>query len=106
MSYNVVFAPEALTQLDALEDYITNADSPVIAARYVDAIINYCESLSTFPLRGNRRDDLMPGLRITHYRHSTIIAFTADTHTTTVSILGVFYGGQDYDAHWQEEDGE
>lgn len=29
----VVFTPEALTQIDALEDYIANVGSPVVAAR-------------------------------------------------------------------------
>lgn len=96
MNYTVAFSPEAVTQLDELEDYITHTRSPVVAARYVDAIITYCESLSVFPLRGTSRDDLLPTLRITHYRHTVIIAFMVDAHTETVSILGVFYGGQDY----------
>ncbi len=39
----------------------------------------------------------MPGLRITNYRHSTVIAFTVDGSDQTVSILGVFYGGQDFE---------
>lgn len=38
----------------------------------------------------------MPGLRTTNYRRSVVIAFMANTVTKTVSILGVFYGGQDY----------
>lgn len=106
MSYTVVFAPEALDQLDALEDFIANAGSPVVAARYTDAIVAYCESLATFPLRGVRRDDLMPGLRVTNYRRSAVIAFIANTDTETVSILGVFYGGQDYAAVLQDDPGD
>lgn len=74
----MAFSPEALAQLDVLEDYIVHAGSAVGAARYVDAIVTYCESLSIFPLRGTRRDDLMPALRITHYRHNTIVAFMVD----------------------------
>lgn len=96
MSFAVVFAPEALDQLDALEDFIANSSSSVVASRYIDAIVAYCESLATFPLRGLRRDDLMPGLRVTNYRRSAVIAFIANTDTETVWILGVFYGGQDY----------
>lgn len=97
MSYTVKFAPEALDQLDAIEDYIAHAGSPIAAARYVDAIVAYCESLATFPQRGIRRDDLMPGLRITNHRRNAVIAFMVDTDAETVSILGVFYGGQDYE---------
>ncbi len=97
MRYIVVFAPEALDQLDALEDFIANAGSPVVAARYVDTVIAYCESLATFPQRGIQRDDLMPGLRITNYRGSAVIAFMVDAQAAMVPILGVFYGGQDYE---------
>jgi plasmid stabilization system protein ParE len=104
VTYTVAFSPKAVTQLEELEDYITQAGSPVIAARYVDAIITYCENLSLFPLRGISREDLLPTLRTTHYRHTTIIAFTVDADTETVSILGVFYGGQDYAALLQDED--
>ncbi|TFY96026.1 type II toxin-antitoxin system RelE/ParE family toxin [Pseudomonas nabeulensis] len=103
MSYGVAFSPKALAQLDALEDYISNAGSPQVAERFIDNLISYCESLSLFPLRGIRRDDLLPGLRITHYRHTTSIAFRVDANTNTVSILGVFYGGQDYTVLSQED---
>ena len=98
MSYTVAFAPEALAQLDALEDYISKTEAPDVAARFIDNIISYCESLALFPLRGICRDDLLAGLRITHYRHTTVIAFRVAPDNDTVSILGVFYGGQDYTA--------
>lgn len=101
MSYTVAFAPEALAQLDALEDYISKIEAPDAAARFIDNIISYCDSLSVFPLRGKCRNDLLPALRITHYRHTTAIAFSVAAETETVSILGVFYGGQDYAAQFQ-----
>lgn len=97
MSYTVRFSPQALAQIDAIEDYITLAGSPAAAIRHADGIVSYCESLTTFPLRGTTRDDVMPGLRITNYRHSTVIAFTVDGSEQTVSILGVFYGGKDFE---------
>lgn len=98
MRYTVQFTPEAREQLDELEGYIADAASPVVAAGYVDSIVAYCESLETFPYRGTMRDDLLVGLRITNYRRSAVIAFLADAPTATVSIIGVFYGGQDYEA--------
>ncbi|OPA91751.1 plasmid stabilization protein [Pseudomonas fluorescens] len=103
MSYSVAFSPEALAQLDALEDYISDTGSPVTAGRFIDSIINYCESLCVFPLRGTRRDDLLPTLRITHYRRTTVITFMADPVTETVSIVGVFYGGQNYAAFLNDD---
>ncbi|MBD8558779.1 type II toxin-antitoxin system RelE/ParE family toxin [Pseudomonas lactis] len=98
MSYSVVFSPEVLAQLDALEDYISDVGSPPVAARFIDNLVSYCESLALFPLRGVRRDDLLKDLRITHYRRSTIIAFRVRPDFKTVSIVGMFYGGQDYTA--------
>ena len=106
MSYRVQFSPEALDQLDAIEDHIAHAGSPISAERYVDAIVAYCESLATFPQRGIRRDDLVPGLRITNHRRNAVIAFMADTNAETVSILGVFYGGQDYETGLPDAAGE
>ncbi len=74
--------------------------SPDIAAQYTEAIVNYCESLRRFPLRGTIRDDVRPGLRITNYKGRTVIAFDVDTEV--VSIIGVFYGGQDYETILQD----
>ena len=104
MSYTVAFSPETLAHLDALEDYISTTASPAVAAHFIDDIISYCESLALFPLRGTCRDDLLPALRITHYRRTTVIAFMADPATETVSILGVFYGGQDYAVQLQSDE--
>lgn len=101
MNHRVVFSPEAQEQLVALYRYIAEAASPGIAARYTEAIVSYCESLRTFPHRGTIRDDVRPGLRITHYRKRAVIAF--DVGAEMVSIIGVFYGGQDYETILQDE---
>jgi plasmid stabilization system protein ParE len=95
MSYRVVFSPEAQEQLAELYRYIAEAASPDIAAQYTEAIVSYCESLRTFPVRGTRRDDVRPGLRTTNYKKRAVIAFDADADV--VSIIGVFYGGQDHE---------
>jgi toxin ParE1/3/4 len=102
--YTIVFAPEALAQLESLSDYIAQAASPEVALRYTDAIITYCETLHTMPLRGTRRDDIRPGLRITNYRKRAVIAFSVAK--SVVSILGVYYGGQDYESMLQLDEDE
>ena len=104
MSYRVVFSPEAEEQLAALYSYIAAAASPEIAVRYTEAIVTYCEGLRAFPHRGTRRDDVRPGLRITNYRKRAVIAFSVDAEQ--VSIIGVFYGGQDYEAILDEDFGD
>ena len=101
MAYQVVFSPVAEAQLAALYRYIAEAATPTTAARYVNAIIDYCESLETFPMRGTQRDDIRPGLRVTNYKGRAVIALTVDADR--VSILGVFYGGQDYETVLHED---
>lgn len=56
-----------------------------------------CEGLALSPLRGVPRDDIRPGLRVTHHKGRTLIAYAVDESTRTVLILGIFYGGQDYE---------
>jgi plasmid stabilization system protein ParE len=65
-----------------------------------------CERLSNFPRRGTARDDIRPGLRITNYKGRTVIAFGVDDESLRVSILGLFYGGQDYEAALELEPDE
>lgn len=98
MSFTVRFAPEVAAQLEAIEKFVSRTQTGKTAADFVEAIVNHCENFATFPLRGIRRDDLMPGLRISHYRGKTMIAFTVDIRESVVSIVGVYYGGRDYDA--------
>lgn len=101
MSYTVVFTPEAEAQLIELYGYVATKASPETAARFTDGIVTYCESLSSFLLRGTRRDDVRPGLRITSYRKRVVIAFAVDADQ--VQIIGIFYGGQNYEAILQDE---
>ena len=99
---NVVFSPEAEEQLADLYRYIAAATSHDVAARYTDAIVNYCEKLRTFPHRGIRRDDVRPGLRVTNYRKRVAIAFYVSDER--ISIIGIFYGGQDYETLLEDSD--
>lgn len=103
MSWRVVFSPEAEEQLAALYNYIADAASPDIAARYTEAIVTHCESLTGFPIRGTIREDVRPGLRITNYKKRTVIAFEADLKAGLVSIIGFFHGGQDYETILRDE---
>ena len=47
------------------------------------------------------RDNVRPGLRITNYKKRAVIAFDVDAEL--VSIIGVFYGVQDYETILQDE---
>jgi plasmid stabilization system protein ParE len=95
MMHSVIYAPEAEEQLVALYFHLADAASPEIATRYTDAIATQCESLQTFPLRGRRRDDIRPGLRVFGFRRRVSIAF--EVTDDVVTILGIFYGGQNFE---------
>ena len=89
------FSPDADEQLAQLYRLIAEAASPNVALRYVGAVVDYCESLSKFPHRGVPCADIRPGLRMTYYKKRALIAFRVDPGL--VSIIGVFYGGQDFE---------
>jgi toxin ParE1/3/4 len=98
--HSVVYAPEAEAQLVALYFHIAEAASPEIAANYTGAIVKQCESLKTFPFRGAERDDLRPRLRVFGFRKRVSIAF--EITGEVVTILGIFYGGQKFEAAFDE----
>ena len=102
MTYTVVFAPEAEEQLAELYRYIEKEASAEIALRYTSAIVAHCDGFRELPRRAVRRDDIRPGLHITNYKGRAVIAFTVDADR--VSIIGVFYGGRDYETLLQADD--
>jgi toxin ParE1/3/4 len=93
VAYRVVFAPEARAQLLSIYRYIAGEAGLPVALAFTTAIVDYCESFTTFPNRGTRRDDLRPGLRTIGFRRRVTIAFDVDDET--IAIVGVFYGGRD-----------
>ncbi|MCU1796820.1 type II toxin-antitoxin system RelE/ParE family toxin [Pectobacterium polaris] len=97
MDYRVVFASEAEEQLAALYRYIARVSSPKTALSYTESIVSYCESLELFPERGNQRNDILPGLRVTNHSKRTLIAFMVEKEKKTVTVLGIWHGGQDYE---------
>ncbi|HET7475198.1 MAG TPA: type II toxin-antitoxin system RelE/ParE family toxin [Dermatophilaceae bacterium] len=89
---------EAADQLEELHAFISRAAKSAIASDYLDAIVGYCEGLAVFPIRGTPREDIRPGLRTVAYTKRVVIAFAVDEHAKRITILGIFYGGQDYES--------
>lgn len=92
-------------KLDVLDDYRAIAalierwtEDRALADRTVDAIRSFIKGLADVPHRGTRRDDLRTGLRIVPFGKRTAIAFETDDSARIVTVLRVFYGGQDYAA--------
>jgi len=95
LNYRIVLAPEAHGQLDELYDYIAAQASASTALRFIDAILDRLELLKDFPDAGARRDDILRGLRTLGFRRRMTIAYVVES--SQVLILGVFYGGQDFE---------
>jgi toxin ParE1/3/4 len=93
MEYRIVFHPKAEAELEQLYDDIAGRASPAIAWNFIVGIRDHCFGLSTFPLRGTERVEIMPGLRIVGYRRAVSIAFAVEGER--VLILGIFYAGRD-----------
>jgi len=86
--YQVEFSPEANQAIQDRADYIAlRSGSPLEGQRFMDGVYSFCESLSIFPHRGRKRDDLRVGMRITNYKGTTIIPYLIDDDAKIVYIL-------------------
>lgn len=91
----VAFSPEARDDLLRLYDWIAVAAGPRIAIDYLGRLETYCLAFEAASKRGRRRDDLRPGLRIIGFERRVTIAFTVEE--SEVTILRLFYGGQEWE---------
>lgn len=102
--WKVVFAAAAGEDLGLIEAHLTEAyrsfgESPKEAADHaaarIEAIITTAEHLATAPLRGQVRDDLLPGLRQLSL-DGAVYWFVVDAVVLEVRMLAIFFGGQDH----------
>ena len=118
MAYRLEFSAEAerdfgLTFDHLLQSYIAfgeNLESALDhAASRVREIRADAERLLLAPHRGERHDDILPGLRHLAIGRA-IYWFDADDARETVRVLAAFFGGQDHVRHMLarllERDGE
>ena len=105
-TYAVNFTPRAERQLSELYRYIADQSGEARADAYVGEIVAACQSLSTFPARGTRRDDVRANLRTTGLGRRVTLAFSLDPAKETVIIHGVFYGGQDFERSLRDTPGD
>lgn len=94
----------ATANRDIIEIYFQIADHAghAIAENYIARIENYITHFDLASERGTKRDDLMQGLRIIGFERRVTIAFTVDPDQVT--ILRIFYGGQDWEEEWDDSD--
>ena len=91
----VFIDPVALNDLNHIFDVIAEMAGQATAAAYAEKLMIHCMKFDLASERGNRRDDIRPGLRISGYRRRITIAFTVSD--TQVNILRIFYGGMDWE---------
>ena len=94
MAHKVYFRPQAEADLIALYKYIASEAGVAVAGGYIDRIEAACMKLATFPERGTRRDDILPGLRTIGFEKRVTIAFRV--LKIRVVIVTIAYGGRDF----------
>lgn len=64
------------------------------------AILDHIDGILVFPLAGRARDSVRPGMRTTTFKRETLVAYEVDESSgeLVVNILGLFHGGQDWEA--------
>jgi toxin ParE1/3/4 len=91
-THKVIFTPNARLDLIKIYTYVADRSDPIRAANYTKRIKEHCVSLSTFPARGSRRDDLEPGLRVIGFERRVTITFHVEEKS--VVIGRILYGGR------------
>lgn len=98
-TYDVQLTPDAKNDLIGIYEYIADkSQMPEVAWAYMQKLETACHGLWTAPLRGQKRNDLRKNLRITPLDKNAVVAFEVDEEKQVVTVLNIFYGGQDYDA--------
>lgn len=92
----VEFTPEAQWDLRALYDWIADNSGPETALGYIERLERYCRGMELAAERGQRRDDIRPGMRVVGFERRVAIAFSVSD--AQVVILRLLYGGQDWPA--------
>lgn len=97
-TYEVSLTPDAIADLTAIYHFIFDESGfPEVAWLYIEKLRNKCLALERAPVRGRKRDDLRANLRILAIDKNAVAAFEVDEARLTVTILNIFYGGEDYE---------
>jgi toxin ParE1/3/4 len=95
--YEIIFDRAAQQDLISIFEYIEDRAGPAIAGNFTTKLYQHCRKLEHTPERGTRRDDLRRGLRTIGYRRRATILFEVDHAQHHVIILGIYYGGRNYE---------
>ena len=93
MAVKVRYSVKALSDLQAIFDWVAAEAGVEIAAAYSARIQARCDSLSDFPLRGRSRG--RAGERSMPFERRATILYRA--YEDVVTILGIFHAGREID---------
>ena len=91
--YRLVIEQGALTELEALHEYVTRTASQDKADRFVAHILSDCEDLCLAPMRGMSRPELGVGTRLIGIAKGRI-SITFHVRGDTVTIASIYYAGR------------
>ena len=92
--WRLVFSRRALTDLDAIYDWIVENAGRKTADRYTERLRSFCLRLTHYPMRSEVRDDILPGVRLIGFEKSITLVFVVDEDGDEVRILRLLYRGQ------------
>lgn len=96
--YDVSLKPDAIEDLAHIYLFIVDESGfPDRAWNYIEKLRDKCLALQRAPIRGQKRDDLRPNLRIVSIDKNAVAALEIDEANRTVTILNIFYAGEDYE---------
>ena len=97
----VLFAPEAVRDLESIYKIIAERGGPVRAQNYMSRLETYCLGFDLAGERGTARDDIRLGLRVTSFERRITIAFKLTMDE--VVFLRLFYAGADWEASFPSD---
>ncbi|MBM3557535.1 MAG: type II toxin-antitoxin system RelE/ParE family toxin [Alphaproteobacteria bacterium] len=107
MAFAVEYSAESERDFELIfdhlfESYVGFGESPEEswkhAAHRIKRIRKAADRLKTFPIRGTRRDDVLPGVRYLAIDRA-VYWFDVDEPARKVRVLAIFFGGQDHVRH-------
>ena len=93
MTLDVAFNEGAWLDYDEIYAWIADHSDAETANRYLSRLLDFCDSLSEFPLRGPRREDLMPGIRTIVFENKALVVYQVDGRE--VRIVRILHKGRD-----------
>ena len=100
--YLVRLSPDAIADLQLIYDWLEEEAGDKIANNYTKRIRAFIEKLEFAPMRGQSFNELREGYRSIGFERRVNIIFRIED--TTVMILRIFYGGQNWEADFADEE--